>query len=485
MSDTTPQHLKFPLEASDVGAELLDILSRGLYSDAKDAIREYLQNGVDAGADEIIISVEESTVSVRDNGTGMNLNELVRARRLGISSKTTGNHVGFRGIGIYAAFGMCDTLTLVTHEAGAADSCRLVLNFAAMRTILERDRSADSRAGIALAELLYESSDFYTERWLRNVDDHFTIARLDGIAHEYRSQLTDFAELNTYLLNTLPVAFPNESYGPCVNDWLRTEVELNAVRLKLRVGKEPEMLVAPHVVMNVDEPTSCTIRDSEGRELAFVWQALTTEGERISQDGTDEGNGTGGFLLRLKGFTLGDRNLLKPLWPPRGGRTLYYHYTGEVHVLPGSQAYPNAARDDLEPGLARQTLFRHIGDYFDDLHRLADLSREMVKIERRANDYRLALEGLEDRWQDTNEDPFEQYSIARNFVTQVEGLLSECDRLLKPGRGKKSPQLTTRQLERVQTSKATLMLVRTPAVDALKRLTKRTESTEATTSARE
>ena len=42
------------LESWEVGGELLDILSRGLYSDAKDALREYVQNGVDAGAKHIL-----------------------------------------------------------------------------------------------------------------------------------------------------------------------------------------------------------------------------------------------------------------------------------------------------------------------------------------------------------------------------------------------------------------------------------------------
>ena len=47
---------KIALEPWEVGGELLDILSRGLYSDAKDAIREYIQNGVDAEASTVMVT---------------------------------------------------------------------------------------------------------------------------------------------------------------------------------------------------------------------------------------------------------------------------------------------------------------------------------------------------------------------------------------------------------------------------------------------
>ena len=99
---------KIPVESWEIGAELLDILSRGLYSDAKDAIREYVQNGVDAQATRVTITVRGPSATIRDDGLGMDWDTLRRARRFGISDKNPHIHVGFRGIGIYAAFGMCE-----------------------------------------------------------------------------------------------------------------------------------------------------------------------------------------------------------------------------------------------------------------------------------------------------------------------------------------------------------------------------------------
>ena len=67
-SERKTQTIQF--QSWEVGGELLDILSRGLYSDAKDALREYVQNGVDAKARNIIITVDGSRAVIRDDGRG-------------------------------------------------------------------------------------------------------------------------------------------------------------------------------------------------------------------------------------------------------------------------------------------------------------------------------------------------------------------------------------------------------------------------------
>src|SRR5947207_7974677 len=83
------------LEPWEVGGELLDILSRGLYSDARDSLREYVQNGVDAGATHIRITIDGPRVVVRDNGSGMDETLLRRARRFGMSMKSPREMVGY------------------------------------------------------------------------------------------------------------------------------------------------------------------------------------------------------------------------------------------------------------------------------------------------------------------------------------------------------------------------------------------------------
>lgn len=473
---------KIPVESWEVGAELLDILSRGLYSDAKDAIREYVQNSVDAQAKSVVVTVRGPRATIRDDGTGMDWDTLRRARRFGISDKNPRLHVGFRGIGMYAAFGMCERLHITTHQSGASENLHLEIHFGEMRRILEHDRLSDNRIGVGLAELLHDYTLFREEPYQGvDLNDHFTLVTLEGIEQEYRSQLNNVDALDAYLLNTLPVAFPNEGYGPTVNECLREHVNLNPVNLVCRVGDEPGFNIAPHIAENVETPQIHWLKDTDNQAIAFIWHALTTKGERIrSQSGADERSGTSGFLLKVKGFTLGDRLLLKPLWPAVGGRTLYHHYSGEIHILDHADVYPNAARDDLESSLSKQFLIRQLEDYFIDLNRRADLTRDILKTQRRMSGIRDTLKSFQNLGLEPDNDPFESYRKSQNFLEVLERTEKDLTRLR---RGRRAVQPTPIQEEQIQKLRSELRNAQTMIRKVVRRAGQRTSKTSTLTQA--
>ena len=433
-----------PLEPWEVGGELLDILSRGLYSDARDAVREYAQNGIDANASNLVVTVDGPRVVVRDDGEGMDWETLRRARRLGMSDKNSRENVGFRGIGLYAAFGMCERLEISTHQTGSPEELTLLFDFGSMRRILESDRSGDKRAGVALADLLYEYVWFSREPYPTNVRDRqFTIVTLEGVEQQYRAQLANREELYSYLLSTLPAAFPSEGYGATVNEWVQKYAGVRPVNLSLRVGAEPELAVQPRVVPQVDEPNYHWVENSLRKRVAFVWYAYSPHRRRLgSRYPEDDSFDASGFLLRLKGFTLGNHLSLKPLWPALGGGALYHHFTGEVHVVDDAGVYPNAARDGLEPGVARQNLEQDLRDYFDELNRRADLSREIVNAESKMQGFEETLEKLKRRAEDDNENGFELY---RECSNHLDTLATTERQVLRLTRGRKAIRPTAPQ----------------------------------------
>ena len=204
-----------------------------------------------------------------------------------------------------------------------------------MRKILEEDKSGELRSGVALSDLLYEYVRFGTTRYNYDYGDkQYTVVTIDGVEQEYRAQLTDASALNDYLLNTLPTAFPTEGYGPTVNEWLAEYVKIRPVQIFLRVGNEPEIPVRPQLAASVNSPEWNWVHNADGTPIAFAWHALSPHRRRLGSRyvGDDSGE-IAGFLLRLKGFTLGNRLSLKPFWPALGGGALYHHFTGEVHVL--------------------------------------------------------------------------------------------------------------------------------------------------------
>ena len=446
---------RLPLEPRDIGGELLDILSRGLYSNAKDAIREYAQNAIDANASKIWVSVDGPRVTVYDNGDGMDWETLRRARRFGMSDKNTQENVGFRGIGIYSSFGMCDSLEISTHQLGAPEEYTVQFSFGDMRRILEDDKAGERRSGVALADLLYEFVRFRTSPYPQEYGDRqYTVVTLDGIEQEYRAQLSDSADLNKYLLNTLPAAFPDQEYGPTVNGWLEKYVNVRPVEIYLRVGGEPEIPVHPQVVELVDPPECDLIRRADRTAVAFVWQSLSPHTRRLgSRFPGDDSADAGGFLLRLKGFTLGNRMDQKHLWPALGGGALYHHFTGEVHILDDAEVYPNAARDGLEPSVAQQTLEQKIRDYFEVLNRRANLTREINRADSQVGVLRGTLASLERKFEDEDQDPFELYRLCRNHLDE----LSSTERqMLRLTRGRKAIRPTPDQRGSLDRLRATI-----------------------------
>src|SRR5687768_12571823 len=53
-----------PVSSSDVGGELLALLSKGLYTNPLDSIREYVQNSVDADAQNVTIKISGNSLQI-------------------------------------------------------------------------------------------------------------------------------------------------------------------------------------------------------------------------------------------------------------------------------------------------------------------------------------------------------------------------------------------------------------------------------------
>lgn len=443
MTQPGPQDRRIELEPWEVGAELLDILSRGLYADAKAALREYVQNGVDASATHITITVDGPTVVIRDNGAGMNEEVLRAARRFGMSQKSPRQMVGYRGIGIYSAFGICEELTIISRQAGMNTVGGWRFQFGEMRRVLEIDKAAEKRQGVGLANLLHQHSQLFSEPYEGDTNDHFTIVRLDGVDDEYRAQLNDRNEVNAYLVNTIPVAFPTIGNGTIVNDWLKEHVGLNPVRVSLRIANELEFDLEPPLPTGISEPEMDWIKAPDDTALAFVWFAYTLAGKQIPNP--NDSASVSGFLMKLKGFTLGDRLTLKPLWPPLGGRTLYHHYTGEIHILDDAMVFPNAARDALEPSRAAQMFTKQAQEFFDRKSGQANLRRAMVQAQRLMVGLETTVSSFKLRQQNPDENVFEIYREATNHLAGLETVQKELSKHITRGRARTPVQLIEEQ----------------------------------------
>jgi len=345
------QFAKFQLKPEDIGGELLPILSKGLYTDPLHAVREYVQNSVDANAQNALVQLTGNAVLISDDGKGMGWPDLIEARRFGVSHKNSQEHVGFRGIGLYSAFDLCNRLLITSSVEGEPFENVLVFDFGGMKSLLKRARDARTEQP-PLHTLLEDFSEF--KRIPADEASHGTVVQLEDVESFHLGRLKDEEALKSYILKTLPVAFDELfEHRDKIQSTLAAEVPgFKAVRIVLEITPGKRIVVAKPAIPNLSEPVFSVIHDPTGRKIAVIWSCLNgADGKRQQiPDGMDKKTKDKtfvpfrGFVYKVKGFSIGDNTRLQNLF---ARSTLYSWYTGEVYVT-DENVRPNTERDEFE-----------------------------------------------------------------------------------------------------------------------------------------
>jgi len=227
----------------DIGAELLPILTAGLYRDPLDTLREYVQNAIDAKAKHVDIAITSDLVSILDNGTGMTREIANRAIRLGMSEKNPLNDVGFRGIGIYSAYNTCDKLEIIT-KCENEPSAKLVFNFKAIREQLkdeEERRESGTPSILSLADLLTNAvwvED--TDEWMK--DHSGTLVIISGLRGDVLDRFLNYESVSRYLESVVPLPFdPSFSHKATIEKWFDSE-SFALISLNLKINNRKAAL---------------------------------------------------------------------------------------------------------------------------------------------------------------------------------------------------------------------------------------------------
>ena len=193
----------------DIGGDILPILTTGLYRNTLDALREYIQNAVDAEANDIQLVVDPDVVSLTDNGTGMGIEQARNAIRFGVSDKSPLENVGFRGIGIYSGFNICDSLEVYTKSTSDGNTYKLTFDFYGIRTNLlkEQERRSTGLSPALHLERLLEQSVFMETLGEEEFRGFGTTVIMSGLLPEAYGQINDWDQVVDYLRNVVPLPF--------------------------------------------------------------------------------------------------------------------------------------------------------------------------------------------------------------------------------------------------------------------------------------
>lgn len=371
------------LTQHDVGGEIISILTKGMYADPKDALREYVQNGVDASAKSIDIKIRQNNIVIQDTGLGMNKITMRKAVRLGVSDKNPKKAVGFMGIGLYSSFHLCDKLTIFSKVQGEKPN-RLDFEFKVMRDILEAQKEAriDNEEGvpeqIALLSLMEDNTSL-TELAEVEFPTVGTRVELSGLDAAFFESLSKFDEVADYLEKAIPLPFsPEFKYGEQIQSHIGEvckahNAEFKLVTLKLQINAKEEQLYRPYKDSYFNpEPMPPNYKEltSPVGFLGVAWGCLNSLNEVIKNDEVR------GFLIKKQGFTIGTRNNLLATF----GAKFFNRYVGEF-IIVHPKILPNGARSDFEYSPLRTVLYKVIQDRANEYNSDANRHQEIVKAE--------------------------------------------------------------------------------------------------------
>lgn len=376
-----------PIWDDGIGGELLNILSKGLYTDPLDAIREYVQNAIDADAEEVEIRVTGNSVSILDHGTGMNEQMLLQAREFGVSTKAIEENVGFRGIGIYSGFDLCEKLVIWTKTQGEPVEHILEFEFKTMRDELDAARKSSARPKVPLARLL-GANTFYRKEESSSPDGSFTIVMLQELSDEHIHRLSDAKAMSDYILRNLPIRFSKDfQYGAQIEENLRRSVPgYKSARVVVRIENEAAVYVEKPSIPDLEPPHLGYIYSLD-QPIAYYWACLVRGSDAISS--RDFHNGRfkdfAGIAYKIKGFSIGGRDVARRHIP-----RIPDWWTGEIYVV-DPNVIPTSARDDFEAGRARDELERAVAHLLNGQRNGQSLQKVAIKAQsQRAADRILA-----------------------------------------------------------------------------------------------
>ncbi len=389
------EELRLP-DRITVGSYFLETLTTGMYEDPFHCIREYVQNSFDAITDGIATGVLRSgegrvtvaisgpsnrpTLSIRDNGTGIPVGEVVeRLLFLGVSRKQPLLHAGFRGIGRLAGIAYCSVLKFTTKLAGEKSASIVEFDCGKLRGFMKPGAEPKDVSDVVRSSVLVKSiSD--------RPGDHYTEVEMSGLFGQ-GLEFTQPERLGAYLSEYCPVDYADSfEFGDrvrAVASGFGASIPAIEVELKNRRDRIPIRKAYrnnyPTSVPNSKSTLYDIVSFSSKEHGWFCWFGLSNFPGEI----TDET--IAGVRFRMKNIQIGDEAIIEEiasrLTISGTERRLQRWAVGEIFIT-NTEVIPNARRDGFEDNAAWRNIqadIQEIADRIIKLIREASKNRSKIK----------------------------------------------------------------------------------------------------------
>ena len=421
-----------------VGSQILNQLSKGVYSTPAMALKELISNAYDADASKVTIETKSagSVLVIRDNGHGMNhtdfdqkfayISKSPKVSESDRSKKYGRPIIGRLGIGFIAVSTLCDTMIISSTTKESDTKFIAVLDFSKFKRKDARDRD------------FHELSEYRITIQTKNEDEEpYTHIELRNLEAPFRNILINKTGDNTKLRNSRGMSFDEivkkmwkssklfkigKEYGPywefvmnlasiipveylpdgpvCDKKFMATvrPLKKRAKDLNFTVSFDGMQLKKPYLfpTHNALEsgnytiiPISATIPNPRGGHIKY-------DGYVYSQDGGINVDDFRGLVVRVKNTGVGTRSQ-NFLDYPGLSDSLYFKWTfGEIYVTEGLNESMNIDRatfkaSDSEYGAFADSLHDKMQqEVFESVQKRwrARVKQERLNVEEYKKDWR-------------------------------------------------------------------------------------------------
>jgi hypothetical protein len=341
--------------APQIGKDVIESLTLGMYEDCRFIYREYIQNAADAidkaidcallkkGEEAIHVRIDKDkrSISVQDNATGIPKDKVMAIlRNIAHSTKKRGEDKGFRGIGRLGGLGYCSKLIFETSYCGEPIKSIMTWDASLLKNIIN-DRENSEEA----TEVLSKVTKVDTEK--ESDDAHYFNVIMEDVSSD---ELLDIESVYDYLSMVAPVDISSSFiFRPKINDFKKAN-GLTVDTYNIYVNDD--QIYKPYTgaiyednnggkkkVDDIIDVKFLMAKDDNGSIIYWGWYSISTLKGQMKPK-----NLARGIRLRKENIQIGDEEICKKFFVKTEDQRFSFYYFGEIHAL-SKGLIPNSRRD--------------------------------------------------------------------------------------------------------------------------------------------